>query len=184
MAIERDQAYYNEYYAESEEYRLPFNKSVYFPLWKRVLRLVPRVEIGILDVGCGSGQFGEMLCARRPNARYAGFDFSQEAVDIARTKIPGKFHYSLHVKSLYDHKYSIDEIVICLEVMEHVNDLKFLDLIPLGVEVIFSVPDFDQPSHVRYFQTVAQVVDRYKLHLNLSHVEKFDRWFICKGVRV
>lgn len=50
--------------------------------------LVDRLDAGIdvLDVGCGSGQAINALAARFPNSRFAGYDFSAEAIARARAE--------------------------------------------------------------------------------------------------
>jgi SAM-dependent methyltransferase len=50
--------------------------------------LVGRLEAGIdvLDVGCGSGRALNLLAATFPNSRFAGYDFSEEAVAIGRAE--------------------------------------------------------------------------------------------------
>ncbi|RIK77309.1 MAG: transcriptional regulator [Planctomycetota bacterium] len=50
--------------------------------------LVERLEAGIdvLDVGCGSGRAINALAARFPKSRFAGYDFSEEAIAAARTE--------------------------------------------------------------------------------------------------
>lgn len=57
-----------------------------------ILPLVPglkeKLEAGIdvLDVGCGSGRAMIQLALRYPNSRFAGYDFSEEGIDRARTE--------------------------------------------------------------------------------------------------
>ena len=48
--------------------------------------LTERLEEGIdvLDVGCGSGRAMNLLARRFPNSRFAGYDFSEEAISRAR----------------------------------------------------------------------------------------------------
>ena len=65
-------------------------QSVLSSLESHVLPLVPglpeRLEKGIsvLDVGCGSGRIMARLAALYPRSRFAGIDFSREAIDNAR----------------------------------------------------------------------------------------------------
>ncbi len=48
--------------------------------------LVPRLEAGIdvLDVGCGRGRAVCLMAEHFPNSRFAGYDFSEEAIANAR----------------------------------------------------------------------------------------------------
>jgi SAM-dependent methyltransferase len=51
-----------------------------------------RLEAGIdvLDVGCGSGRALNLLAATYPNSRFAGYDFSEEAVAVANAEAQGR----------------------------------------------------------------------------------------------
>lgn len=179
MSIERDDKYYDEIYSKSDEYQKGYEDSVYYSLWQRVIGLVPDVTVNVLDVGCGVGQFAKMLKDTRPKCNYVGFDFSQTAVDQA-------MHNGIYARkaSLYKYPYDTESIVVTLEVMEHIRDFEFLNKIPLGVEVIFTVPDFNDAGHVRYFHSATEVVFRYYQLLQFNHIEKHERWFVCKAVRI
>ena len=50
----------------------------------KALDKLPFIPESILDVGCGSGHFTMHLAARYPNAKIAGVDISDEAIEIAR----------------------------------------------------------------------------------------------------
>ena len=52
--------------------------------------------------------------------------------------------------------------MILLEVLEHIsNDLFILGNLLSGTKVVFSVPTFGDPSHVRKFLTEKEIVERY-----------------------
>ena len=59
-------------------------------LLQSTIDLVPglraRLEAGIdvLDIGCGSGYLSNVLARAFPNSRFAGYDFSEEAIAAAR----------------------------------------------------------------------------------------------------
>jgi SAM-dependent methyltransferase len=59
-------------------------------LVSRIVPLVPGLEerlqagIDVLDVGCGSGRAMQRLAEAYPRSRFAGYDFSEEAVARAR----------------------------------------------------------------------------------------------------
>lgn len=178
MSIEQKAEYYDQIYRENENYSKPHTESPYYQLWKRVLQVIPS-GINIIDVGCGTGQFAEMLLADRETV-YKGIDISSEAIKIA-TYVLGED--KCEVASAYDYPINpIGSFVVSLETMEHIDDFRFLNNIPLGVEIVFTVPDFNDPAHVRYFKNITEIVFRYHQKINFSHIEKFERWFICKGV--
>ncbi len=63
--------------------------SVVNALSDHILPLVPEVEqhlnlgIDVADIGCGSGRALIALAEKFPNSSFAGFDFSEEAIDRA-----------------------------------------------------------------------------------------------------
>lgn len=176
MSIEHGFQYYDNIYRESESYSGHFSGSPYFDLWKKVLPIIPKT-INIIEIGCGTGQFAQMLLEDRQQP-YIGIDISPEAIKIAR-KRPGIFE----IQSCYDYRINqIGSFVVALETLEHIDDLRFLNNIPLGVEILFTVPDFNDPAHVRYFKNITEIVFRYHQKINFSYIEKRERWFICKGV--
>lgn len=180
MSIERDSDYYDKIYLESEEYRKSYSESKYFELWKRVLLLIPKTS-HVLDVGCGCGQFAEMIMNEFGCNTYAGYDISKIAIQIAKSK---GMECSFTNESLYYITYSKEEFIVCMETLEHIDDFKFIQQIPMGVEIVFTVPDFADAAHVRYFKNITEIVHRYERHIDFSHIEKFESWFVCKGVRI
>ena len=67
-------------------------QTVVAALTDHILPLVPglseRLEDGIdvLDVGCGSGRALNLMARSFPNSRFTGYDFSEEAIAIARAE--------------------------------------------------------------------------------------------------
>ncbi len=67
-------------------------QTVVAALTDHILPLVPglieRLEEGIdvLDVGCGSGRALNLMARTFPNSRFAGYDFSEEAISRARAE--------------------------------------------------------------------------------------------------
>src|SRR3990167_3538758 len=178
MSIEREPEYYDDYYRNSSEYTLPYGKSVYYDMWKIVLSLI-KDKITIIELGCGTGQFAQMCIDAGKNYFY-GYDFSLEAITIA------KENFNLCVCRVGDiTKVNIGNcIVVCLETLEHTRDFKVIENIGLGKEFIFSLPDFAHPSHVRYFHSVNEIVDRYKNVIKFDYIQKFQSWYICKGTTI
>jgi len=184
MSIERNAGYYDEIYSNPDSgYRLSYFDSTYYNLWKRVLLLIPKTDLTVLEVGCGTGQFAEMLLDQRSNITYRGIDFSDVAIKAAN-QLGNSIGIFFTTESAYDCKISIDDFIICLETLEHIDDFKFIERIPMGVEIVFTVPDFNDPAHVRYFKNINEIVTRYSRHLDFSHCEKFDSWFVCKAHRI
>lgn len=181
MSSERDSKYYDEIYLKSEEYKKKYSNSVYYELWKQVIKLIP-TGVHITEIGCGTGQFADFLCGSGFRG-YVGFDFSKEAISLTKRLGIEKYGFQFFVQDCTKMLIQGD-FILCLETFEHTKDFKIIENIGLGKEIVFTVPDFNDPSHVRYFHSINEVVDRYKNVIKFSHVQKFDRWFICKGVTI
>lgn len=176
MRKEQGAEYYNSAYKDRPEYAKPYKESPYYQMWLRLMGLIPN-EATIVDVGCGTGQFAEMVLYYK-NCKYTGIDFSQQAINMANSIVGDK----CLVADLYEYHIDKTDFVICLETLEHIDDMRFLSRIPKGTQILFTVPEFDDPAHVRYFKTLNDVVARYNDKVLFTFAEKFDRWFIGKGV--
>jgi len=184
MSIEHGSDYYDEYYSSGKtKYFNHYSESEYYEMWKRILPLIPDREINIFEVGCGTGQFARMLLDNRKQIIYSGIDFSQVAINEAIKNIP-EWYYNVKCMSAYDAVIKDDCIIICLETLEHINDFRLINNLPLGTEIIFTVPDFAYASHVRYFKNITEIVFRYYQKINIDYIEKFNHWFICKGTTI
>jgi len=180
MGEYKPKEYYDEIYAVSEKYKCSYTDSPYYDLWLRCLGFIPN-QINILEVGCGTGQFAEMLDFNR-TINYKGFDFSEQA--IATCHCPDCFVGDATDGTTY--KCMSYELIICMEVLEHLaDDVSVIRLWPKGVEVLITVPCFDDPSHVRWFNSEEEIRSRYEIEydcLRIDTLEKFDRWYIIKGI--
>lgn len=119
-------------------------------------------ETPILEIGCGVGQFANMLfdCGF---SNYTGFDYAVEAIARAKANNPEHadrfFAENAFQTRLMEEKYGL---VISFEVLEHIQkDLEVLNRIRPGTKMLVSVPNFDDPYHVRYFPSEKDVRERY-----------------------
>jgi tetratricopeptide (TPR) repeat protein len=162
--IEKNANWYNIIYTHSQKYREHYEKSIYFPVWRLILDHI--IDYGIeeiLDIGCGPGQ---LACAIRDNitgVKYHGVDISLKAIEIAREVCP---EFSFEVRdglcALQDWKYYGKAMVLCLEVLEHLqDDIEIVRKAPIGVMFAASVPNFSSLGHLRFFKKSQDVVDRY-----------------------
>lgn len=157
-------------------YDLPYRHSQYYGLLKKVLHELEQANVrSVLEVGCGSGAFAEMLFDRSQIA-YRGFDFSSVGVAkaIARTNRPAAFFVGDALSpASYDCNY---DAIVCTEVLEHVDrDLEIIGNWRSGALCVCSVPDFDDPTHVRYFTSVEQVRDRYVGFIDIEEIIQVKR---------
>jgi len=144
----------------------------------------------IIEIGCGTGQLAELLINNKFNY-VLGFDFSKEAIDISKKRCIANTNKFKNI-NINDFDFnSIDyNCVVSLEVFEHINnDIDIIQLIPKNSKVVFSVPNFDDPAHVRYFENEEEVIDRYSklfsefniktIGKDLSNPKRSKRYLVC-----
>lgn len=161
---EQSPSYYDELYAGSEEYLKPYWQSRYYFLWTVICdRLKNGGAQEVLEIGCGSGQFSELL-HRENFATYVGMDISVEAIRQAKQKPLTPFRFEVAdalVTDLLDEQ-SYDSVV-CTEVLEHIEkDRELIQRIKPGTRCLCTVPNFPYVSHVRHFNSSEEVQARYQ----------------------
>jgi SAM-dependent methyltransferase len=157
-------------------YDRPYWDSHYFPLYKAAFDEVIRLGgKNIIEIGCGSGSFAHLLFDNS-SLEYHGFDFSEAAIVKARlrTHRPDRFSVAkagddTPMRRPYD-------TVVCLEVLEHIErDLDVIEGWKAGAICVCSVPNFDQPDHVRFFQHEDEVLARYDGLIAIDCVRRIPR---------
>ncbi len=147
-----------------EQFRQNADMSRYEEIQKEIARIVG--DQSVLDIGCGPGKLAQYV------KNYSGFDFSEEAVRIAA-------HPKVWVGTAYDKTNFIGtDYFVCTEVLEHLDDLKVIENIPAGQKVIFSVPSFDDESHLRMFNEAVLKI-RYGALFDFQRITRFNwngRW--------
>lgn len=169
--------YYDGVYEKSASYSAPWEESHYLELWMKILEAFEaKGATSVYEIGCGTGQLASCLSAKMPDLEYRGIDFSEKAIDIARSKSDSDFQVAdLRDEGLFDYDF---DTLVATEVFEHIDDdREFIKRIPDGKLVIFSVPNFDDPAHVRFFTGYTDVASWYspcfKL-LDISWIRKGD----------
>jgi SAM-dependent methyltransferase len=163
---ERGSDYYDRVYSDGTP--MPKHQPVYDAVVDCLGRMqAPRV----LEMGCGDGELALEIVSR--GIPYRGFDLS--GVAIARGRTRGLT--SVVVGSAYDpesylpHDYNT---ILALGVFEHLEDRRALHHIPEGMQVLFSVPDFVETSHLRTYQDPQRdIVDYYAGLLTVGQVRPF-----------
>ena len=160
--MEQPQSYYDEMFCKSEFYHREHDEmGNYSTLWNQTLSVLKSYKVkSVLDIGCGMGQFG-ILCGKN-EIKYKGIDFSLYAINYCVSKITGTQEYRQVDMNNYAFNDNVDAYILH-EFLEHIeNDIEILKKLKPGKLVVFTVPDFDDPAHVRWFDNWLQVERRYR----------------------
>lgn len=161
-------------------YELPYQHSGYFPLFREVQRTLRQRGVrSVLEVGCGTGGFANLLRDRQPDVSYRGFDFSPVAVQRAATRL-GRSDLFFVGDARVDASYgTATDAVVCTEVLEHIEaDLEVVRRWAPGVYCVCSVPNFDADNHVRHFKSEDEVQQRYAALIDIEHIVKIKKPFL------
>ena len=143
----------------NKQFKADSDMSRYENIQKEIGQIVGNKSV--LDIGCGTAELSKYI------KNYKGFDFSEEAVKIANNP-------NVWVGNAYDKSnYKKADYYVATEVFEHLDDLKIIENIPKGQKAIFSVPSFDDPSHLRVF-TEKIVRRRYKDLFDIQKITRFN----------
>ena len=178
--------YYNHVYAEAVK-NGGYNTRRYELIYAHVMRrLSEEIRPRVLECGCGTGALAEQII--RAGYHYAGFDFSQTALNMCPQSTKPRFYLLDAYESLIWETGGYDTVV-AIEVFEHLNDLRVLAMIPKGTRVIFSVPDFDSYSHLRTYPDLVSIEEYYKDVLSMKkHIRirtRADKSIIvCNAIKI
>lgn len=181
MKKHKGSEYYDDIYKTSEVYQAFYKDSRYYILWTQIIQLLKQFpKPKILEIGCGTGQLAHYLYDEGYR-NYNGFDFSPEAIAIARKTVPQSFAVA---NAFEKDSYNIDyNVVIAAEFLEHVDDdMAVLDNIREGTAIILTLPTFDDPAHVRFFKTRRQLHNRYYTRIDDMKIIPISQWYVCVGI--
>lgn len=144
----------------------------------------------IVDLGCGPGHFPSLLKDKK--WEYYGYDFSEVAINKAKEKNwKERKRMKFFLMDLEKDFPSHENVIYCsFEFFEHVPfDLEVLDNLKKGDVIFFSVPSFDTESHVRFFKTKEEVIERYNKKLDVIVTAMVGapgedhHIYLCKGIK-
>ena len=181
---EKDSKYYDDAYSVRPEYSCNYNESYYIFVWRAVVAILEQYyKPKILELGCGTGQFAHFL-EDNGFIDYLGCDFSKKGIEIATNMSNQKF-FVCDIKGI--EKYNC-EVVVCLEVLEHIEkEIELIKSIPKNTDIIFTVPTFGDPAHLRFFKNKEDVINRYDisyseiLELKQSKESESTEFILCRG---
>ncbi len=98
-----------------------FQKYWHSSRFHQVLEVIRPVEGAVLDIGCHGGTFTKVILSKIGSKKIYGVDISHSAIEYARKKIPNG-HFEVADAASLPYKNNFFEAVICLEVLEHVDN--------------------------------------------------------------
>ncbi|WP_375579617.1 class I SAM-dependent methyltransferase [Marivirga tractuosa] len=182
MGVEKSETFYDQKFGSELDYQNHYKNSWYYVHWTQIIKYLKKFDKPkILEVGCGTGQLAEYL-SDEGYKYYCGFDFSAKAIEIAKNRINLDFFVGNALdKKSFEKDYNF---IICTEVLEHIkDDYKVLNNIEVGSNIIFSVPNFDEESHVRWFLSERQIKRRYFRHIEIKDITRIGNIYIVLGIR-
>uniref|UniRef100_A0A6M3JYY0 Putative methyltransferase n=1 Tax=viral metagenome TaxID=1070528 RepID=A0A6M3JYY0_9ZZZZ len=177
MGIQQKSDWYDKKYLEKQsEYDKHFSNCIYFPLWLCIMKRLSQ-KMKIIDLGCGVGQFAEMLHVHGFR-NYTGIDFSEVAINKAKSKnLKG---YNFILQNITTEPLPEGDIYIACEVLEHIeNDIDIVRKIKWNTLLIASLPIFDYESHVRYFTSENEIIKRYEDYLDFRFLTMVGNYYWC-----
>lgn len=159
-----------------EAYFKHYSETPYVEIWSKAAQLIKRISNPkIIDIGCGPGQFGNLLFDFGI-FDYKGIDYSREAIKMAKIR-NDKFRERFCIDNAFTSKIYEEEynVVTLFEVLEHINDdFTMLSNIRKGSIVIFSVPNYNSRGHVRIFKSKEDVYHRYSNTIQISDAYEME----------
>lgn len=104
-----------EYYGKSAKIYKPrkINKYILIPGIKRAINKPTKNNSKLLDVGCGSGDFFELV--QKKGYRYYGFDISKDMIEVAKINYPkGNFSVASTINFRKKIKIKFDVILLSM----------------------------------------------------------------------
>lgn len=179
MSVTTEPAFYNASMCDAHEpAMLTLEESPWRELYRQASWLIDPSH-PVVDLGSGTGRFAEQL-RRRGHNRYIGLDFSPAAIEEAERYVPDHDSDTNWTRDFAvcdlrtwqpDPERAGSTVYTCLETLEHLeDDIALVRRIPVGHEVIFSVPSYGGEAHLRTFQDAGDAWRRY------GHLLVFTSW--------
>ncbi len=152
----------------------PLESSPWLETYQRVAAMIdPHEEV--VDLGCGTGRFIELLYRHDHYARVTGVDWSISALAEAQRYAkprhadapPPDWQHCDLMDWRADGLRAGNTVFVCTEVLEHLeDDLELVRRVPPGHRFLLTVPNFHSESHLRVFNGAGDVWRRYDSLLN------------------
>ena len=164
MSAVHDAAWYDAAMTgPGEPAMLPLEESPWLPMYERLAAMIDPND-PVVDLGCGTGRFLELLRRRQHVAPMFGVDWSEEALREASRYTHGAAAVQQADLAVWepDPDRAGNTVYVCSEVLEHLDDdLDLIRRIPPGHPFLLTVPNYWSESHVRWFTHAGDLWRRY-----------------------
>lgn len=170
MENERSEEWYTrDWVADSDRRRfLPIYRAGLNMLREIAAESKPTKPPVVLEAGCGDGYFGKLVSRK---FTWKGFDFCRYAVEKALDRGVDAWVGNVYDSTNYDHNYNV---FVAMEVLEHIDDLRLLDNVKTGAQVLCSMP-LNEPviptkatCHVRWYKDEDYIRERFAGRLTIN----------------
>ena len=181
MGEQQPMEYYDKLWADPRYQKPAEEMHRWLQLWRTTRSFIKyylkRKYNHIVDLGCGPGHLAELVAGLPDSFTYTGYDFSPTAIAVANKKVTDEVtdpRFVFEVKDLETFNFVADwskVVYVANEFFEHIEfDLDIIEKIPAGCPVLFSVPAFDDPAHVRCHKDSDDVRARYTDLLDIESI--------------
>ena len=162
---EKSSEYYDAIYSDG------YSTAAYQGLYQHVTKTIKNIKsASVLEIGAGLGDLGKMLVDE--NISYRGFDFSEEGIKLCQKLCPeSKFWVgdAYNEDNYLPHDYNV---VVALEVLEHLDDIFIMKQLPPNTHFIGSVPNHDDnASHLRLCEDPKKdIIERFAPFMKVTEM--------------
>ena len=134
----------------------------------------------ILDIGCGSGIFSNILCMMSRDRSVVGFDISQERIATAKNTEENSGKLSFYVADAHDFNLAGYSIITTIDLLHHMpydEQEKLLRRIYLNLNVpgYFILKDLSKAPYWKYIVHYVQDAVSYRSKLYFSSTETMEK---------
>ena len=170
-AKRRDRKWYDVVNKRTDIYQ--YSKGMYFHRNVKILGFLSNYKFrSIFEAAAGAPFLAEIINLFVHVDKYVLNDFSIPAIKFNRKFFKGRqniFISSHDMEQPVKRVFENIDVFICNS-LEHIeNDIKLLSSIQEGAIIIICSPNFKSKSHVRYFESIEGMKERYKSLMSFEH---------------
>jgi len=168
----------------NDRYKFGYEWSAYAKLAEEMISYMQVLGLKnqkILDIGCGVGWFTDYLFFNI-SKNIKGIDFSDKAIGFHAKRLYPSIKFE--VADLYTYDYIGYDIFVAMEVMEHIDDLRLVKLLPKGTKIFFTVPYKKERMDIAHLREYSHdsIKERFKKHIDLKCNIQIGQFILCWGV--